>query len=777
MNSQTLPGHASAVHIPAQLDFAHLAGHCLIAYGWIAGLSSQAASAALNAGGRRFDLLNEALVISRPDVSAHLGLPAGEDDGHGFFLLVELGESVLTDTQLRLSLTTRGGEVAQTQWSLIPGAEVTAHTLRLHERAMRVLVPRLSPRQVQLLTQLFQPPLQLRASDLSGAGHRAIGPALHMALSCALDASLVVLAGTLPVELDDFEDITLQGAAGDQPVLPSLHVLPQAVHWPGPVAAGALPPARPRAFLALLPWHEGYARQAELELHHRAQATQGVQRLTLRQHGEDVQNRLTAWLRELTPDNRIAACEQLLAALPAGERGRHWRESLVLLAESTIGELPNAVEGKDELASVSVFPERIVLVPGAGLLLEGWANADPGLAFAVHYCCNGEVQTVSERWVRRPRPDVRAHLAERGFGNVDEPGFSCLIPVAWPPRPGYLRVQAGKQVWRLRVRLPEAVEPTRRLVRTILTMVDPQCSELRRHLDQHIGPAVSATWAARPRPRGTATVQHFGPPPARPIASLVIPLFGRQDFADYQLALFTDDPELHQAEIIYVVDDPTIIHDFRQRASDLYAMHGLAFTLAYPGDNLGFAGASNFGAAQASAPLLLLLNSDVFPRQPGWLGQLCARYRALPDIALLGAKLLYEDGSVQHAGMVSRRLPDWQGLWINDHPHKGLDPAPLSGVIEVPAVTAACALIDTGLYRSIGGLSEDYIIGDFEDSDLCYRARQQGRVCRVDLDVVLYHLERQSQDLGDAQWRTALTLYNCWLHDARWGQAIAEGRL
>jgi GT2 family glycosyltransferase len=90
-------------------------------------------------------------------------------------------------------------------------------------------------------------------------------------------------------------------------------------------------------------------------------------------------------------------------------------------------------------------------------------------------------------------------------------------------------------------------------------------------------------------------------------------------------------------------------------------------------------------------------------------------------------------------------------------------------------VTAACALIDADLYRELGGFSEDYIVGDFEDSDLCLRAAVAGRRSRVALDVELYHLERQSQNrVGDAIWRANLTAYNCWLHNQRWGDFIEK---
>jgi GT2 family glycosyltransferase len=75
----------------------------------------------------------------------------------------------------------------------------------------------------------------------------------------------------------------------------------------------------------------------------------------------------------------------------------------------------------------------------------------------------------------------------------------------------------------------------------------------------------------------------------------------------------------------------------------------------------------------------------------------------------------------------------------------------------------------------LGGLSEDYIIGDFEDSDFCLRAVAAGRSNSVSLDIELYHLERQSQArIGDDRWRTHLTLYNCWQHDRRWSAQLEK---
>ena len=62
----------------------------------------------------------------------------------------------------------------------------------------------------------------------------------------------------------------------------------------------------------------------------------------------------------------------------------------------------------------------------------------------------------------------------------------------------------------------------------------------------------------------------------------------------------------------------------------------------------------------------------------------------------------------------------------------------------MPAVSAACLLIRKSTYDAVGGLDEGFLIGDFEDSDLCLKVRRQGQEIACLRDLNLTHLERQS---------------------------------
>ena len=90
-------------------------------------------------------------------------------------------------------------------------------------------------------------------------------------------------------------------------------------------------------------------------------------------------------------------------------------------------------------------------------------------------------------------------------------------------------------------------------------------------------------------------------------------------------------------------------------AAELYPVYNIPFRVATLDANVGFAGACNAGASLAYGRLLLLLNSDVLPGEPGWLTRMASFYDATPNIGALGPKMLYEDDSIQHAGMYLSR--------------------------------------------------------------------------------------------------------------------------
>jgi GT2 family glycosyltransferase len=268
-------------------------------------------------------------------------------------------------------------------------------------------------------------------------------------------------------------------------------------------------------------------------------------------------------------------------------------------------------------------------------------------------------------------------------------------------------------------------------------------------------------------------IDSFGNIPTDPSVSIVVPQYARLDFLEPQLAAMASDASLTNCEIIHVIDSPKNHDDFVRAFSQLCRLFQVGCRVVQLEKNLGFAGATNVGAHVASGGLLLLLNSDVIPKRRGWMEALTSFYSAHDDIGALGCKLLYENDTIQHAGMAYRQEAAPPHHWLVHHPLKGLHentPAALHDR-PVPAITGACLMIDRETYWNAGGLSSDYLLGDFEDSDLCLRLLEAGKQNWYTAGATLYHLEGQSYAF-DAR-RAAITRHNAIIHQRRWTHVIS----
>jgi GT2 family glycosyltransferase len=229
-------------------------------------------------------------------------------------------------------------------------------------------------------------------------------------------------------------------------------------------------------------------------------------------------------------------------------------------------------------------------------------------------------------------------------------------------------------------------------------------------------------------------------------------------------------------EVIYVVDDPNIEDNVLKLAIELHKVFSFNFSVVTLGSNVGFGRANNIGVEYANAENLILLNSDVLPKDGDWARKLIDYLNDLPNAGVVGARLLFEDESIQHDGMAPMLLDQYPGYIFNDHPMKGW-PVSLSKnqqkPAECPLVTAACVAIKKSLFDELGGFDPAYVLGDFEDSDFCLRAIDHGKTNYICRDITLNHLERLSQNLVEAgDWKHKLTLLNANTYNQRWSQSL-----
>jgi GT2 family glycosyltransferase len=249
-------------------------------------------------------------------------------------------------------------------------------------------------------------------------------------------------------------------------------------------------------------------------------------------------------------------------------------------------------------------------------------------------------------------------------------------------------------------------------------------------------------WLARP-PRCVADAD-WAPLELRPVepagrVSLVIPFRDRPELlrdclASLRLSTYRD------YEVVLVdngSNDPQLLRYLRR-----LEQRRRCRVVRRPGP-FNFPRLCNAGAEQARGDYLLFLNNDTCVLTPDWLEQLLV-VASQPGVGIVGATLLYPDGTLQHAGMFRR--PD--GIW--DHFARGRPAADagahgeLRQVRVVPAVTAACLLIARERFFALGGFDERLAV-THNDTDLCRRARARGLLVAVTPHARLLHYESLSR--------------------------------
>lgn len=421
--------------------------------------------------------------------------------------------------------------------------------------------------------------------------------------------------------------------------------------------------------------------------------------------------------------------------------------------------------------------DRCVRPDPSSMFIRGWIW-DPGQQLVrIELANRADAHFLSgPELMRFPRPDVALHCHDKfSDDSFDNHGFLAFVSAqALSEFGGVLRavMKDGPQA---ELRLAPPRDPFLS-TRHILDSIPPEPFFNTALMADHVKPALERLRSRLPRAQGSRTMS-FGSAPANPKLALIVPLYKRLDFAEHQLAQFANDGAMRSCELVYVLDDPSAAAEFEFYAFHLAKIYRVPFKVVTMSRHAGYSAANNVGAAASSAPVLLFLNSDVFPTQAGWTRRLLEFQDSFPGTGAVGCKLLYEDSSLQHAGMYFYRGYHPHGLWANMHYFKGLPREWPEACIDrdVPAVTGAALLISRHVFERVGGWDESYVLANYEDSDLCLRLVKQGFTNRYCSSVELYHLERQSQDAIDADpVRINADFYNRWLQSFRWSDLIEE---
>lgn len=243
--------------------------------------------------------------------------------------------------------------------------------------------------------------------------------------------------------------------------------------------------------------------------------------------------------------------------------------------------------------------------------------------------------------------------------------------------------------------------------------------------------------------------------PCGDFVSIIIPVFNQFEFTRKCVQSLFQHVSYPYFEVILVDNNST---DETPAFLD-FARYQYGIRVIRNDRNLGFAKACNQGAGEARGSLLVFLNNDTIVR-PGWLEPMLDVLRREPRVAVVGPKLLYPDGTIQHAGMV---IADAPAPVSPGHVYRGRSKDfPAANIPrDYQAVTGACMLVRRDVFEQVGGFDESYV-NDCEDVDLCFKIKRQGWRVVYTPKSVLVHFESVSEGRFDRSEENLILLNRRW---------------
>lgn len=380
--------------------------------------------------------------------------------------------------------------------------------------------------------------------------------------------------------------------------------------------------------------------------------------------------------------------------------------------------------------------EGDVLAPGAGAVYRR-EIAEKGADTGVIYADDDLLDTRGQRRAPHFKPAWNAEL----FRHFDYLTGACVVRV---PRQNPERMREGASGARL---VEEAVTRARVEGRSPIRV--PHVLHHRR---------------ARPMPRIPSPLVQAKAD--LPLVSVIVPTRNRLDLLRTCLEglACTNYPQFEVIVVDNGSDDPATL----AYLDALDPAHHRV--LRCPGP-FNFSVLNNRAAAQANGTMLCLLNNDIEVIEPDWLGTMVGQ-ALRPDVGAVGARLLYPNGRIQHAGVIlgvggggashAHRLlrPDEEGYF-----HRHALPQ------FVSAVTAACLVVRRERFEAVGGLDETHFAVAFNDVDLCMRLNARGWQSFYEPRATLIHHESVSRGLDRDPVGAARLAAELAQLQARWGTA------
>lgn len=230
-----------------------------------------------------------------------------------------------------------------------------------------------------------------------------------------------------------------------------------------------------------------------------------------------------------------------------------------------------------------------------------------------------------------------------------------------------------------------------------------------------------------------------------PFVSIIIP--NKDSIEDLNKCISSILKSTYSNYEIIIVENNSESREIFEFYNKLEKNHKNIHIVKYIEKGFNFSKINNFGRKFAKGEYILLLNNDVEIISENWIEEMLGICEQ-KNVGIVGAKLLYPDNSVQHAGVIL-------GIGgVAGHIHKNIkdsDPGYFSRAVIInnfSAVTAACMLVKIDIFDEVEGLDESFEVA-FNDVDFCMKVRKKGYLVVYTPFAKLHHFESKSRGLED----------------------------
>lgn len=256
-----------------------------------------------------------------------------------------------------------------------------------------------------------------------------------------------------------------------------------------------------------------------------------------------------------------------------------------------------------------------------------------------------------------------------------------------------------------------------------------------------------------------------------PLVSIIIP--SKDHFEDLKRAVKSVlDLSTYQNIEIIIVENNSELPETFEGYKELEA-YSSKVKVVYWKDEFNYSAINNYGIQFAKGDYYLLLNNDTEMIDPKSIESMLG-YCQLKEVGVVGARLLYPDNTIQHAGVIMGLGGIANHAFVNLQKEDGGYFNRVFTSYDVSAVTGACLMVKRSIYEEVGGLDPVFKVA-YNDIDLCMKIRRLNYLIVYDPHALFYHYESKSRGVEDTPEKVERFNNEIKIFEERWNSIIENG--